>query len=620
MSKNKGRNKTNNKRINNNGNTGKNNIKSVVSDEEIVKGIFKDLTIDENTIEKNNYEDEKIKNSNKKDRVKNKDKDKDKVLVVNDKVNKKDKIIVTDDKKMLKDKIVTTNEIDSDNSLIDEFFDNIELLEERNINSDDIVNDTDTFDSDDGTKGVSLFNKGLANKTIWLIIIILVIIAFLIYKFLLMPQIDLHGSKKLIIDYKANYKEKGFNASFLGEDITDDVIVSGKVDSSKIGTYEIVYTVKHGIFKTTKKRIVEVKDISAPKLSISDGDIFVCPKKKAQKEKVEAIDNVDGDISSKIKVTEKDDEIIYEVTDKAGNSSKVIKKIKYVDKEKPVINLNGGDVIYTFVGEDYKKANVSASDNCDGDITNKITVTDNVNSSIVGEYEIKYEVSDSVGNVTNAVSKVIVAERGRNGTIYLTFDDGPKAGTTDVILDILKEEGIKATFFVTNGGPDYLIKRAYDEGHSIALHTASHNYGVIYRSVDDYFNDLNIVSNRVKRITGVESKIIRFPGGSSNTISRRYNEGIMSNLTGEVLRRGYRYYDWNISSGDAEYGRHTGDEIANNVISSLSKNKVNMVLMHDIKTYTRDGLRQIISYGKENGYVFDSITDSTEMITQRVNN
>jgi peptidoglycan/xylan/chitin deacetylase (PgdA/CDA1 family) len=94
----------------------------------------------------------------------------------------------------------------------------------------------------------------------------------------------------------------------------------------------------------------------------------------------------------------------------------------------------------------------------------------------------------------------------------------------------------------------------------------------------------------------------------------------MSYLTTEVINRGFKYYDWNISSGDATYGEKTSTDIYNAVVNSLRKDKVNMVLMHDIKTYTRDALRDIIKYGKENGYTFEKITDDTEMITQRVNN
>ena len=94
----------------------------------------------------------------------------------------------------------------------------------------------------------------------------------------------------------------------------------------------------------------------------------------------------------------------------------------------------------------------------------------------------------------------------------------------------------------------------------------------------------------------------------------------MSRLTAEVQNRGFKYYDWNLSSGDAAGGTPTSDQIYYNVINSLSKNRANMVLMHDIKPYTRDALRRIIRYGKENGYRFEKITMDTDMVTQRVNN
>ena len=183
----------------------------------------------------------------------------------------------------------------------------------------------------------------------------------------------------------------------------------------------------------------------------------------------------------------------------------------------------------------------------------------------------------------------------------------------------MKEEGVKATFFVTNNGPDYLIQREYNEGHTVGLHTASHNYSIVYKSVDSYYNDLTSVQNRVKRLTGYTSKIIRFPGGSSNTVSKNYSKGIMTILTKDVVNKGYRYYDWNISSGDA--GETTSSSgVYNNVIKNLSKNRSNMILMHDIKPYTRDALRNIIRYGKNNGYTFEKITMSTPMVTHGVNN
>jgi peptidoglycan/xylan/chitin deacetylase (PgdA/CDA1 family) len=128
-----------------------------------------------------------------------------------------------------------------------------------------------------------------------------------------------------------------------------------------------------------------------------------------------------------------------------------------------------------------------------------------------------------------------------------------------------------------------------------------------------------IVQYRIKRITGSETRLVRFPGGSSNTVSRRYSSGIMTTLTNDLINKGYKYYDWNISSGDA--GSTTSpDGVYSNVVSQLSHDKVNMVLMHDIKWYTRDALRRIIQYGKNNGYTFERITYETPMIRQRVNN
>ena len=113
------------------------------------------------------------------------------------------------------------------------------------------------------------------------------------------------------------------------------------------------------------------------------------------------------------------------------------------------------------------------------------------------------------------------------------------------MLDLLDEEQVKATFFVINKSDDldYLIKREYQSGHAIGLHSYSH--------ADSYFKDLYLIRNKVLSITGSLSNLVRFPGGSSNTISRNYSRGLMTKLTKEVENRGVDYFDWKISSGDA---------------------------------------------------------------------
>lgn len=458
------------------------------------------------------------------------------------------------------------------------------------------------------------------NLTIWSLIVVLGIVAVLIYNCMLMPQINLKGKNTIVIDYKGKYIEKGYKASFLGMDVTRNVKVRGKVNSKKLGVYKLTYIINDGILKKEVTRKIVVKDRKKPNLEIDDADIYLCPGDEVVPDKVKASDNYDGDLTSKVKFDILKDKIIYSVEDSSGNKREVSKKLVYKDIVKPNLTLKGNSNIYLFVGDNFNDPGYQVSDNCDKNLQNKVKADGSVNTNKVGEYTITYSISDIAGNKSKVSRKVKVSEKAKDGTIYLTFDDGPNSGTTDVILNILKEEGVKATFFVTNKGPDSLIKREYNEGHSVALHTSSHDYGTVYSSVDAYFNDLYSVQARVKRVTGHESKIIRFPGGSSNTVSRKYATGIMSTLTKEVVNRGFRYYDWNLSSGDAEGGRCNSDTIIKNVTSSLRKDRINMVLMHDIKVCTRDALRQIIKYGKNNGYHFEKITMGTEMVKQRVNN
>lgn len=102
----------------------------------------------------------------------------------------------------------------------------------------------------------------------------------------------------------------------------------------------------------------------------------------------------------------------------------------------------------------------------------------------------------------------------QNKTVYLTFDDGPSL-VTNQILDILKEENVKATFFILDRGEeyDYIMKRIVEEGHSIGLHGSSHVYEKVYSSVETYIQDLLKISCKVQKVAGVDSKIIRFIGG-----------------------------------------------------------------------------------------------------------
>lgn len=204
--------------------------------------------------------------------------------------------------------------------------------------------------------------------------------------------------------------------------------------------------------------------------------------------------------------------------------------------------------------------------------------------------------------------------------VYLTFDDGPSIYTMD-ILNTLDKYNVKATFFVTcSSSLESISKEIVKRGHTIALHTCTHNYRTVYSSDEAYFNDLNQISNLVKEYTGIESKYVRFPGGSSNTISRAYNKGIMTRLSQSLTNQGYKYYDWNIDSNDAG-GANSEQEYAN-VVGALqnSDRGTNMVLMHDIKISTKDSLDGIIKAALEMGYTFSGINDYTTEIHHGINN
>ena len=201
-----------------------------------------------------------------------------------------------------------------------------------------------------------------------------------------------------------------------------------------------------------------------------------------------------------------------------------------------------------------------------------------------------------------------VEENSDKPVVYLTFDDGPSANT-ERVLDILKANDIKATFFVVNTDIEahqYLYKRIVDEGHTLGIHTYSHRYTDIYSSVDAYLADFDQIFTKVYELTGAKPTVFRFPGGSINV----YNQQIYFELISEMLRRGFVYYDWNVSSGDAGE-TYTSAAIQAAVVSGTINKDRSIVLMHDSSTKhaTVGALQNIIDSLKET-HEFRPITNS----------
>lgn len=196
--------------------------------------------------------------------------------------------------------------------------------------------------------------------------------------------------------------------------------------------------------------------------------------------------------------------------------------------------------------------------------------------------------------------------------VYLTFDDGPSSNT-DQILDILKDYDVKATFFVVGKTDERSVKayqRIVEEGHTLAMHSYSHRYDEIYESKEAFARDLNSLQEYLYETTGVWPRIYRFPGGSSNTVSKVDMQELIEYLT-DI---GITYFDWNVASGDAVSRTLPAETIVNNCLSGIEKQKESVILMHDAsnKGTTIEALPRIIEAIQEQGDAeFLPITDET---------
>ena len=206
--------------------------------------------------------------------------------------------------------------------------------------------------------------------------------------------------------------------------------------------------------------------------------------------------------------------------------------------------------------------------------------------------------------------------------VCLTFDDGPSKTTPDV-LSALNSAGVKATFFVvaTGNNDKYLplISEAAAAGHQIALHSASHEYSDIYQSADAYWKDIDLLKERLSPYVRADGlRYLRFPGGSTNTVSRRYGgRGLMQQLKEEVTAKGYAYVDWNVCAEDAVGGKPSAGTIFRNIVRETGEQTQCIVLMHDSATTrtTAEALPDIIQWYKDNGFTFLTVEQAVPLPT-----
>ena len=456
------------------------------------------------------------------------------------------------------------------------------------------------------------------------IILLLCFMALMVSSFFIL-RINFHVKnyeKEISYEYKDDINYNSINVCF-GNILSCekvDAVVEGKVDSTKLGKYKIKYTYKHNNKTFTLNQTVNVIDSTPPEITCNIEKVSVCPNGIIPNFDIKAIDNYDGDVTSTITKEYSNNEVIIKATDKHGNVS--VKNIPSVleDNEGPKIEINGQKEKTFYINSSYNDEGISVTDNCDAVKDISISSENNIDFNSPGSYKIIYKATDKSNNTSTDERLInVIVPSDNSNEIYLTFDDGPSI-YTDELLDILKKYNVKATFFVTSNGSDSTILREYNEGHTIGLHTNSHDYSYVYSSIDNYFADLYAIQNRVKNVTGEAPNLIRFPGGSSNTVSTNYDGGIgiMSRLAEEVEKRGFYYFDWNVSSGDAG-GASTSDEVYSNVVNSLGGG-YSIVLQHDTKKFSIDAVERIIEYGLNNGYTFKTLSPGSPKAHHRIFN
>lgn len=192
--------------------------------------------------------------------------------------------------------------------------------------------------------------------------------------------------------------------------------------------------------------------------------------------------------------------------------------------------------------------------------------------------------------------------------IYLTFDDGPSYKITNKVLDVLEENEVKATFFLIGSqikDKEDVVKRIYNEGHSIGLHTYTHNFRKIYCNEDKFIQEMMVCRSEIREVIGIAPNIIRFPGGSYKHLSKSYLKKLHDN--------NFRVYDWNLDNCDGLNPEIQPYNLYVKAIKGSDKLDNIILLLHctDMNKNTYKALPKIIKYYQSEGYEFKSITDET---------
>ncbi len=441
----------------------------------------------------------------------------------------------------------------------------------------------------------------------------------------------LTGPEEISVCYGEPFVEPGVRAVAVGRLTGENedglpVSVTGTVDADCLGDYTLRYTAVTMFQSYSVERLVHVVDQRAPEIRlISDPYYMPSWLDGYVEEGYTAYDDVDGDLSAFVRVETEGDTRVYTVADAAGNVGTAVRRLPY-SIGRPILSLNGGTEMQMNAGFSFEDPGFTATDARGNNLSALVRREGEVVPYASGEYELRYSIENAVGERVEAVRHVTVNPLRNPDTvppggkvIYLTFDDGP-GPYTDQLLDVLSRYNVKATFFVTCRYPDYFdcIGRAFREGHSIGVHSATHDYYTIYASEDAFFEDFNEVEELSLAQTGETTTLCRFPGGSSNTVSR-FNRGIMTRLAKALETMGYQYFDWNITSGDAGETTST-EQVYSNIVEGCLEQEPAVVLQHDIKDFSVAAVERVIVWALNNGYTFAALEPNSPTTHHKIAN
>ena len=198
----------------------------------------------------------------------------------------------------------------------------------------------------------------------------------------------------------------------------------------------------------------------------------------------------------------------------------------------------------------------------------------------------------------------------KENVVYLTFDDGPST-STPALLEVLKQEGVPATFFIHEDDFPEILKQIFEDGHTLGIHTHSHIYEYVYWNKSAFLADFSRCFHNIRNATGYTPRIFRFPGGSVNS----YNRHLIWELVTEMEQRGFVYYDWNVTSEDASTAKTCEQQLENLMTQSEKKNRI-IALMHDTgkNPWIAQVVENYIHHMKDRGFTFASLDSSVQPI------